>query len=40
MVVAEIQNVLAANNLDPNICQLAADTFDKMITKELAEHRM
>ncbi len=38
IVVAEIQNVLAANNLDPNICQLAADTFDKMITKELAEH--
>jgi phenylacetic acid degradation protein paaN len=36
--VSEIQNVLAENNLDPNICQLAADTFDKMITKELAEH--
>ena len=36
--VAEIQKVLAANNLDPNICQLAADTFDNMITKELAEH--
>lgn len=38
IVVAEIQNVLAANNLDPHICQLAVDTFDKMITKELAEH--
>jgi phenylacetic acid degradation protein paaN len=38
MVVAEIQNVLAENNLDPNICQLAVDTFDNMITKELAEH--
>jgi phenylacetic acid degradation protein paaN len=38
IVVAEIQKVLAENNLDPNICQLAADTFDKMITKELAEH--
>jgi phenylacetic acid degradation protein paaN len=38
IIVAEIQNVLAANNLDPNICQLAVDTFDKMITKELAEH--
>jgi phenylacetic acid degradation protein paaN len=36
--VAEIQRVLAENNLDPNICQLAVDTFDKMITKELAEH--
>lgn len=38
IVVAEIQKVLAENNLDPNICQLAADTFDKMITKDLAEH--
>jgi phenylacetic acid degradation protein paaN len=38
IIVAEIQNVLAANNLDPNICQLAVDTFDKMITKDLAEH--
>ena len=38
IVVAEIQKVLAENNLDPNICQLAADTFDKMNTKELAEH--
>ncbi|MBL7850063.1 MAG: aldehyde dehydrogenase family protein, partial [Cyclobacteriaceae bacterium] len=36
--VAEIQNVLAENQLDPNTCQLAVDTFDKMITKELAEH--
>lgn len=36
--VAEIQNVLAENNIDPNVCQLAVDTFDKMITKELAEH--
>jgi len=38
IVVAEIQKVLAENKLDPNTCQLAADTFDKMITKELAEH--
>jgi phenylacetic acid degradation protein paaN len=38
IVVAEIQNVLVENNLDPNICQLAVDTYDKMITKELAEH--
>jgi phenylacetic acid degradation protein paaN len=36
--VAEIQNVLVENNLDPNICQLAVDTFDKIITKDLAEH--
>ena len=38
IVVAEIQKVLDANNLDPHICQLAADTFDKTITKELAEN--
>jgi phenylacetic acid degradation protein paaN len=38
IVVAEIQKVLAENNLDPNICQLAVDTYDKMVTKELAEH--
>ncbi len=38
IIVAEIQKVLAENNLDPNICQLGADTYDKMITKELAEH--
>jgi phenylacetic acid degradation protein paaN len=38
IVVAEIQKVLAEHNLDPNVCQLAADTFDKMITKELAEN--
>lgn len=38
IVVAEIQNVLAENNLDPSTCQLAVDTYDKMITKELAEH--
>jgi len=38
IVVAEIQKVLIENNLDPNICQLAVDTFDNMITKQLAEH--
>lgn len=38
IVVAEIQNVLKENNLDTNICQLAPDTYAKMITKELAEH--
>ncbi len=36
--VAEIQKVLAENNLDPNTVQLAVDTYDRMITKELAEH--
>lgn len=39
IVVAEVQKVLIENNLDPNICQLGVDTFDKMITKELAEHK-
>ncbi len=38
IVVAEIQKVLTENNFDPNICQLAVDTYDKIITKELAEH--
>ena len=38
IVVAEIQKVLQENNLDPATCQLAVDTFDKMITKDLAEH--
>ncbi|HYC85524.1 MAG TPA: phenylacetic acid degradation protein PaaN [Chryseosolibacter sp.] len=36
--VAEIQKVLVENNVDPHACQLAVDTFDKMISKELAEH--
>lgn len=36
--VAEIQRVMDENGIDPNACQLAVDTFDKMITKELAEH--
>lgn len=38
IVVAEIQRVLKEQNLDPHICQLAPDTFEKLITKELAEH--
>ncbi|MCS6973724.1 MAG: phenylacetic acid degradation protein PaaN [Cyclobacteriaceae bacterium] len=38
IVVAEIQKVLKEQNLDPHICQLAPDTSDKLITKELAEH--
>lgn len=36
--VAEIQQVLAERKLNTDVCQLAVDTFDKMITKELAEH--
>ncbi|MEO1049572.1 MAG: phenylacetic acid degradation protein PaaN [Bacteroidota bacterium] len=38
ITVAEIQNVLAEEGLDPNICQLAVDTVDSPVTKELAEH--
>jgi phenylacetic acid degradation protein paaN len=38
LVVAEIQKVLAAHQLDPCICQLAVDPADSLITKELAEH--
>lgn len=37
--VAEIQKVLQENNLDPNICQLAVDSYSNMITKDLAEHK-
>ncbi len=37
IVVAEIQKVLTAEGFSPAICQLAPDTFDHMITKELAE---
>jgi phenylacetic acid degradation protein paaN len=36
--IAEIQNVLKENNIDPCVCQLAVDTFNQMITKELAGH--
>jgi len=39
IVVAEIQKVLKANGIDPNVCQLAPDTYSKMITKDLAEHK-
>lgn len=38
IVVAEIQKALAAKGLDPLTCQLAVDTSDKLITKELCEH--
>lgn len=36
--VAEIQRVLKEHGFDAGICQLAVDTFAKMITKDLAEH--
>ncbi|WP_276496501.1 phenylacetic acid degradation protein PaaN [Pontibacter litorisediminis] len=38
MVVAEVQKVLQQNGLNPNICQLAVDADDRLITKDLAEH--
>lgn len=38
IVVAEIQNALKAAGLNPNVVQLAPDTIDNPITKELAEH--
>jgi len=38
IVVAEVQKVLQENGLNPNICQLAVDADERLITKELAEH--
>lgn len=38
IVVAEIQKVLQAEGYDPNICQLAVDTPDQPIAKELVEN--
>jgi phenylacetic acid degradation protein paaN len=38
IVVAGIQKALSENGMDPNTCQLAVDTADKTITRELAEH--
>ncbi|GAB3196760.1 phenylacetic acid degradation protein paaN [Pontibacter aydingkolensis] len=38
IVVAEVQKVLKENGLNPNICQLAVDADDHLITKELAEN--
>jgi len=40
IVVAEIQQALEAKGYDPNTCQLAVDSSDKLITKQLAEHPM
>lgn len=38
IVVEEIQKALAEKGCDPLICQLAVDSSDKLITKELCEH--
>jgi phenylacetic acid degradation protein paaN len=38
IVVAEIQNALKQAGHDTNICQLAVDSSDKLITKKLAGH--
>lgn len=38
IVVAEIQAALNAKGYDPNVCQLAVDSSNKLITKQLAEH--
>ncbi|KAA5549356.1 phenylacetic acid degradation protein PaaN [Adhaeribacter rhizoryzae] len=38
LVVAEVQQALINHNLNPLICQLAADPDDRLITQELAEH--
>lgn len=37
IVVAELQKAFVANGLDANIVQLAVDTVEKPVTKELAE---
>lgn len=39
LVVADIQQVLKENGFDPNICQLAVDSYSAPNTKKLAEHR-
>ncbi len=38
IVVSEIRHALRENGMDPNICQLAPDSFDHLITKDLAEN--
>ncbi|HYG18794.1 MAG TPA: phenylacetic acid degradation protein PaaN [Ohtaekwangia sp.] len=38
IVVAGIQKALSENGFDPHTCQLAVDTVDKTITRELAGH--
>lgn len=39
IVVAEIRNALRDAGYDPDVCQLAVDTKDAPIAKELAEHK-
>ena len=36
--VSEIRNVLRENNIDPNVCQLAPDSYSNLITQDLAEN--
>jgi phenylacetic acid degradation protein paaN len=38
VVVAELRKVLVENNIDPNVIQIAVDTVNAPVTKELAEH--
>ena len=38
ILVAELQKVLAENNINPLVVQLAVDSYDNQITKELAEN--
>ncbi|TWF44282.1 phenylacetic acid degradation protein paaN [Chitinophaga polysaccharea] len=38
IAVSAIQQALRDNGYDPHICQLAADSSDHLITKELCEH--
>lgn len=38
IVVAEIRNVLREAGINPDVCQLAPDSFDNMNTKDLAEN--
>ena len=40
IVVAEIRNAMRDAGFDPDACQLAVDTPDAPIAKELAEHKM
>lgn len=39
MLIADLQAVLEEQGLPADICQLAVDSFDNMITKDLAEHK-
>lgn len=38
LVIAELRNVLREEGLNPDICQMAPDTPENQITKDLAEH--